>query len=293
MIITRLSGGLGNQFFQYALGRRLSMDRGVPLYFDLSALQAKKSYRKYELDHFQIKGNPATEEEIKKFHENSEINFLHKLSSLFRGQLSYFQQKNVIEQSPCFDPNILKVYSHVSLYGYWQSEKYFFDIRPVLLSELKIKERLDDENQKMLDKIQKTNSVSLHIRRGDYVNDSRTNQVHGVLPLDYYRQAMQVIEKNIDSPHYYLFSDDISWARQNMNDMKNITFVDHNDPEYARFDLELMRACKYHITANSSFSWWAAWLNDYSHKLVIAPKKWFADASRDNHDLIPSTWMVI
>lgn len=293
MIITRLSGGLGNQLFQYALGRKLSKDRGIPLYFDLSAFKAEGSYRKYKLYHFQIHGYPATEQQLNQFYNYGKTYFFRKIFSLFQRRLPYYRRRVVIEQSLAFDSNIFKVPSHVSLLGYWQSENYFYDIRSALLEELQIKESLNVENQRIMNKIRETNSISLHIRRGDYVNNPHTNQVHGVLPLEYYLQAMQILNDTVVSPCYYVFSDDIPWARQNMNTIRNITFVDCNDTEQDYFDFNLISACKHHIVANSSFSWWAAWLNNYSDKTVIAPRRWFMDSSRDSRDLLPPAWIVI
>ncbi len=292
MIISQLFGGLGNQMFQYALGRRLAIERDVPLKLDLSWF-AQQTKRRYCLNQFQISAEIATPVEIHFFTKSHWPSVLRKIFKRLQTKYPEWLGQIVTYQSLGYCSQVLDVPKRAYLKGYWQSEKYFLNIRSILLNELRIKEPLDYENQRILDEIRGTNSIGVHIRHGDYINDSRTNQIHGVLPIDYYVRGMQILEDNVDFPHYYVFSDDIHWARQNLGTLKKITIVDHNDTGHEHFDFSLMSACKHHIIANSSFSWWAAWLNDYSHKIVIAPKRWFMETSMDTRDLIPPAWMII
>lgn len=292
MIIVNLMGGLGNQMFQYALGRRLAMERAVPLKLDLSWFSQQKM-RRYRLDQFQISAETATPAEICFFTKCHCPSVLWKMFEKLRTKHPQWLGQVVTYPGMSYYPQALQVPKYAYLNGYWQSEKYFKPIRQFLLQELIIKEGLVTPIRQMLDIIQSTNSVSLHIRRGDYVNNPRSNHVHGVLSLMYYQQAMQGLEGAIRSPHYFVFSDDIPWARQHLQDVKNVTFVDQNDPEQDHLDLTLMSACKHHIIANSSFSWWAAWLNQNQGKLVFAPRRWFNDFSFDTQDLIPDGWILV
>jgi hypothetical protein len=292
MILISLNGGLGNQLFQYALGRRLSYERNFPLRFDLSALEASWSIRRYKLGCFKIYGQPVSEEERKQFerHENALLG--GKVASLWRKYLPYYRQRSVTEKIVTFDENILKVPSNVFLQGYWQTEKYFVSIRSALQKELQLNVPLDSTNQDMLKAIQCENSVSVHIRRGDYVSNPETNKAHGVLPLSHYDKAIKMIKEKVSFPHFYVFSDDAAWCRDNFRDLENVTFVSHNDSEHDYFDFALMKECRFHIIANSSFSWWAAWLSDYGNKIVIAPKQWY-QTDQDTRDLLPEDWIKI
>jgi hypothetical protein len=288
MIITSLNGGLGNQFFQYALARRLSYERNIPLRFDLRQLEGVWSIRQYKLAYFQVQGEPVTEYEKKQFFRYQD----KKLFSLAQMCLPYYRRRIVKERSPVFDENILHVPLKVCLQGYWQSQKYFASIRTILQKDLQLKVGFNVVNENMLEEIKNTQSVSMHIRRGDYVSNPITNEVHGVLPLSYYENAVKYIKEKVKHTYFYIFSDDIPWVKENLSVAKNTAFVDFNDSTHDYFDFALMKECKFHIIANSSFSWWAAWLSDYKNKIVIAPEKWF-QADLDTTDLLPEDWIKL
>ncbi len=288
MILINLNGGLGNQLFQYALGRRLSYERNLPLRFDLSLLEASWSIRQFKLGYFQTQGKPINEGERKKFYRYQDL----KVFTLLQNSLPYYRRRIVNEKSPMFDENILRTPSKIFLQGYWQSYKYFTSIRDVLQKELRLNVTLDALNKDKLESIRNTSSVSIHIRRGDYVHNPETNKAHGVLPLEYYDRAIKMMKEKVTAPHFYVFSDDIPWVRENMRGLENAAFVDHNDSDQDYFDLALMKECQFHITANSSFSWWAAWLSGHENKIVIAPKKWY-QTERDTSDLCPEEWIRI
>lgn len=271
MIITKIYGGLGNQMFQYAIGRSLSINKNKKLYLESSSFSSYK-LRNYQLDIFNIN-----------------VSIINRFYLKF---LLFFKlAKKVKEQEPFFKKDGEIPLGHIIfLDGYWQCEDYFKDIRKELLEDFKLKVDLDSENKKILNLIKSKNSVSLHVRRGDYVENSKTNQVHGTCSLDYYKKAIEYIKKNVKNPHFFIFSDDIDWCKENIKLRKEESFfVDINSPEKGYFDLELMKNCKHFIIANSSFSWWGAWLSENSKKIIIAPKQWLR--SKDEGELVPKSWI--
>ena len=199
----------------------------------------------------------------------------------------------VFEESFTFDERIMKLKGNLYLDGYWQTEMYFKSIRNELLDDFEIKSSPSGENSSMLDLICKSNSVSVHIRRGDYVNNAETFQKHGVSSMEYYNKAINYINKRVENTHFFIFSDDIEWVRQNFTIKHAIHFIGFNDASKNFEDLRLMKNCKHNIIANSSFSWWGAWLNENPNKIVIAPANWFNDISVNTNNLIPSDWVSI
>jgi len=191
-----------------------------------------------------------------------------------------------------FYNNALRVGNHVYVNGYWQSEKYFSSIRNQLLTELIPASELSSESQLIYDDIKNHNAVSLHIRRGDYINE--TNQsIYHTCSLDYYSKSIDLILSKVTQPKFYIFSDDFEWVKSNLNINQQIQFIEHNKGKNSYQDLILMSKCKHNIIANSSFSWWGAWLNQHENKIVIAPEKWFKSNSKKTQDLIPSTWIQL
>jgi len=298
MIIVRLEGGLGNQMFQYAIGRQLSLLNKTTLKFDLSSFEKNlfennAFWRGYALDIFEAIIDIASADEITKIKE-SPTPFFEKISyrlQRFR-EIPYFRKTELFEKKLfSFDENILKVTKNAYLTGYWQSPKYFSEIRTVLLSDFKLKENPSTENYNFIDKVSKQESVSIHVRRGDYVTNPETFKFHGVCSLDYYNRGIEYIKSNVANPFFYVFSDDIKWAEDNIKLPGSVVFVKNTPPGKDYFEMHLMSLCKHNIIANSSFSWWGAWLNNNSDKIVVAPKKWMNDASIDTTDLIPDNWI--
>lgn len=292
MIITRLHGGLGNQLFQYALGRSLSIKHNVPLKYDAN-LCTDNLERPLKLNLFNIKAERATNEEIEKYLNRNKISNRLKDKIYKILNTNYFDREIVEEQFFHFDPNIInKVHSNAYLMGYWQSEKYFNLIRGKLLEELTLIEPPTELNSKMLQKISSSNSVAVHIRRGDYVSNPLTQAYHGTCPISYYMQAVKIIADTINNPHFFIFSDDPGWSKKNIKIKYKHSYIDFNlDKDYE--DLRLMSACKNNIIANSSFSWWAAWLNKNNSKKIIAPVNWFKTDENNTQDLIPDNWIRI
>lgn len=289
MIITRLNGGLGNQMFQYAVGRQLAQTHNTNLLLDLSGYLSDTS-RKYELDIFQIQASIASSDILK------QVNFSHfnliksGLHTLLQNRSSF---RYVKEKSFNFNKKILYLPDNVYLDGYWQSEKYFKNIFNIIRDEYTIKEKPDEINDRYLSEINNVDSVSIHIRRGDYITNPIANQILGGCSLDYYHSAVDIIAKNVKNPYFFIFSDDNKWVKDNFKVDFPAKILSHNNNLKNYEDFRLMSQCKHNIIANSSFSWWAAWLNTNSHKIIIAPKQWFRDKTINAKDLLPESWITV
>lgn len=290
MIVVRLMGGLGNQLFQYAAGRALALRLGTELKLDVGFF-TDTTPRQYALNSLSIRASQVLEQELGSFRLST--NCVERLLSKWRQRLGLSQRSYDLyrERSFRFDANVAALPDNSYLIGYWQSDRYFYDCRQQLLQELVCTLPLDDSNRQMLEKIGATMSVAVHIRRGDYVNSPLANAVHGLCSLDYYRQAVELVAQRLDSPHFFLFSDDPDWVATHLELPYPATLVTINQQDDPALDLRLISACRHAIIANSSFSWWGAWLNQQPDKLVIAPACWFADQSIDTADLLPQDWI--
>jgi hypothetical protein len=285
MIITELNGGLGNQMFQYAAGLALATKHAVELKINLQLLDASDN-QTYSLNHFHINALEASSDEINRY-----SSLYSKVSDrVFR---PYFRRKRFYEQSFCYDRNFVSASSDTMLSGYWQSEKYFSDFSEIIRQEFRFKTPPTDINTQLAEEIQGTNSVSLHIRRGDYVTNKTANRIHGTCELPYYDKCIERITTSIVNPVFFVFSDDPDWATQNLRLRFSAHYINHNYGDRSFEDMRLMSLCKHNIIANSTFSWWAAWLNSNPEKMVFAPQKWFNDPTRDTRDLTPQGWQRI
>lgn len=294
MIITQLIGGLGNQLFQYAIGRKIAYERNVPLKLDITGFNDYK-LRQYQLGFFNIEAEIASKDEItqvRKYFNNN--NIVEKVCQKINRIIPYNKKHYIKEQFFPYDPRIEKISDNVYLEGYWQTEKYFKQIAPIIRSEITLKEEMKGENKELKEKIlNDEHSVSIHVRRGDYVTNNLTYLIHGCCSLAYYYKGIQTINNRIDSPNYYVFSDDIPWTRENLKTNNPIFYIENEGPEKDCEDLILMSLCRHHIIANSSFSWWGAWLGTNADKITIAPSKWVNDSSRDMSDIVPDDWIKI
>lgn len=283
MIIVKLIGGLGNQMFQYACGRALAEFYHVPLKLDLRGFRQYKLHQ-YLLDRFNITAETADEFELKKL-------VLPKpwfLKWLY-GRKQNNNYRFVREQSLAYDATLNSQGPNIYLDGYWQSEKYFFDIRDIILKEFYLRQPLDTENQRFAEIMTATPSVSLHVRRADYVN----NPLYVKCTPNYYRQAINIIAKQSPDIQLYVFSDDQDWVKKNIKANLPTTYITHNFGKANHLDLVLMSKCRHHIIANSSFSWWGAWLGAEKESIVIAPNAWYTDPKKNSHDLLPPHWIKI
>lgn len=290
-VITRLYGGLGNQLFQYAAGRALAERLKVQLKIDISEFEIYP-LRHFELNKFSINAEIATQKDV--------AHLVIKPSSFTRNVCRTAIKLGLVcnripfkEKQFNYDELFEKIRHPICLDGYWQSEKYFKSAENKIRSELVLANELGDTSKTILSEIQQSPSISLHIRRGDYVTSPSTAAVHGVCSLDYYYSAVRHITTLIENPKFFVFSDDLQWAKDNLKIGYPIRFVEGSGPNRDVEDMWLMKECHHHIIANSSFSWWAAWLDSMQNKIVIAPRIWFLNNKLNARDLIPDQWNKI
>lgn len=285
MIIVKIVGGLGNQMFCYAYAKSLKL-KGYDVKIDKLGYNDYK-LRDYQLDKYNIDLPISTNE------ENNEITkktFLPKV--LKKIGIDYSKKKR--EKNIFFDKNLLKVNDDSYVVGYFQSENYFKNFREILLKQFTIKFALSDYANNIKKKILKSKqSISIHVRRGDYIKN-KNKDVHGICDFKYYKNSMSYLESKLENPKYFIFSDDIKWCKNNFTS-KDVTFVENNNKRIPHEDLYLMSLCKNNIIANSTFSWWGAWLNKNQNKIVIAPKSWLIKKSDNklSRHLIPYSWIRI
>lgn len=290
MIITRLMGGLGNQMFQYAIGRRIALLCNTALHLDISWLSkeiANQTKREYALSVFNLNIPIATSEELQKFnrvYQNPFKRIAQKIVPFF------FPFITKTEKSYKFNETVLHSSDNTMLIGYWQTEKYFLAIKNILIKDFKFPGERNDNKQKILDIIKKRQSVSVHVRRGDYFNNNQVNEIHGNCGLEYYLTALDIIKGKIQNPQIFIFSDDLDWVKENMDFGERVIYVEGLE---AGDDMFLMTQCNHNIIANSSFSWWGAWLNPNPGKVVIAPLKWFNTNVKNAEDIIPESWVKL
>ena len=291
MVIVQLKGGLGNQLFQYAAARALSVRRGEPVLLDVR-LFASYPDRAFALDNFDIVAQPAPPRAVRRLTHQG---YGRYADALLRkaGRLLGTPPAVVRERRPFqYDPELFAALpADVYLEGYWQNERYFQEIAGTIRRELTLRAPPEGTNAQFLAAIEGCTAVSLHVRRGDYVANKATLAFHGLCPPDYYRRAIEIIQQRAADPHFFVFSDDIAWVKANLPIPEPATYVAHNGPEAAHEDLRLLQACRHHVIANSTFSWWGAWLSDRPDKIVIAPRRWLSDPRHDASDLIPAGWL--
>ncbi len=253
MIIVKLTGGLGNQLFQYAEGFNLAKERKTSLSLDISWYKGRLN-RKYLLNQFNINERTANKFEIVK--------------------TKILNNKNYIETS------------HSNT---WLTQKFAEQNESLIRREFTLKNNFSANNLSIMEDIQSKNSISIHLRGGDYVRGNKSN-FHGVCEKEYYSASIEYIKSKIPSSHFYIFTDDIPWAKSHIDLPEPYTFVS-NPESLPQEELILMSKCNHNIIANSTFSWWGAWLNQNPNKIVISPKKWFNNTPSNPIDLIPPTWI--
>lgn len=295
MLIIRLKGGLGNQMFQYAFGRALSEKRGEALYLDISIFgkePERDTPRHYALDCFNIKAKIANQRITARFNTRMAITFRKIKRRLFR--LNDFT----------YHPSLANSRAQF-MEGFWNNERYFKDISDNIRHEFSLKNKLGPAAEKIATEIIKDNisldkkqTVSVHVRRGDYVSNQYSMSELNILTLDYYQNALAIISEKLgkENLEVYFFSDDISWVKENLKlTGYSMKYIGHNstDPIYDYEELHLMSLCSHNIIANSTFSWWAAWLNRNPDKIVIAPEKWIRNPYINTNDVCPPSWIRI
>lgn len=297
MIILRLRGGIGNQLFQYAAGKALATHHGMPLKIDDYTYSINSS-RKIELSKFKIDFQIASRKEVHKF------TGFWPPSRIFHKSTNYrFNNKVCAQPYYHFYPEFFHLPKKIYLSGYWQSEKYFQNITNFIREIYQPSIDLDKRNSDILNKMNKSNSISIHVRRGDYVKTPKYASFFGAQDIEYYKKSMHFLENKFKSIKYFIFSDNPEWCETQFKNVPNKTILTHNQGDQSYLDMWLMSRCKHHIIANSTFSWWGAWLGENPGKTVIAPKRWFKDPyvkdsktvyySRyyDIKDLLPESWI--
>ena len=285
MIYSRIRGGLGNQLFQYSVARSLADKLNTDLGLDTRDFDQHSPYS-VGLKNFNIRAE-----------YNPPCMIRHKKDGIIRYMvdIALFKHKNVYKEPHLyFDKNVYSLPDKSYLKGYWQSEKYIEKNKTNILNDLTITNLQSFQNKRISEKIADTKSVSLHIRRGDYVSNTAYNVTHGTCSLSYYKNAINHLIKKIGEDFtVFAFSDDPEWVLSNLKLPVDIQFITNNSSEHNYEDLRLMSECKHNIIANSSFSWWGAWLNTNPNKIIIAPSIWYSDNKTKNIDIIPSNWVKI
>lgn len=293
VVITRLMGGLGNQMFQYAAGRAIALRQGSPLLLDLGFFAKKDgihTQRPFELDIFPIQAEKAAARDLRPFlcFERSGI------GATLERELRRVQGHGYhTDRVQGYQPSTADARGRVLLNGYWQSEKYFLPAAETIRREFAFKQPLTSLDHDLAMRMGTANSISLHIRRGDYVSDPNASAFYANCGLEYYAAGISHIRGRKPEPELFIFSDDPEWVRRNMRFDHPTTFITHNTGDRSYMDMRLMSHCRHHIIANSSFSWWGAWLNADPQKIVVAPKQWFRDPRVSSKDLIPADWVQL
>lgn len=280
MVIVRFQGGVGNQLFQYALYRKL-LSIGKEVYADLNDYRYQSEARKYELDKLGLSVREASLETINRiFPRGNDI-----ISKILRN--TFYKKKCIKEKIPqAFNPIFLES-DNVFLSGYWQTEKYFEDICEEIYHDINFRLVNRHENQEVLEKIHCQNSISVHIRFGDYINNPLYS---GICTKDYYLNAIDIMRNRVENATFFIISDDIPRAGELLED-KRFEYIRINKSEAAYYDLYLISQCRHHIMANSSFSWWGTWLDRRENKIVISPSIWQHGAVSE--DIWKKEWIKI
>lgn len=297
MIISHLIGGIGNQMFQYAVGKAATLRLDVPLKLDVSHFESYKLHQGFELDRvFTCHIDLAKKSDIRDILGwRSSLNIRKFLS---RPHMKIFCGDTlVIEPHSHYWEGIKNIHRNTYLLGYWQSMRYFDEFSSEIRADFSFKMPFSGKNTEIIKKIRQVNSVSLHVRRGDYVQVPQTAVTHGLCSQAYYRAAIQYVESRVDNPYFFIFSDDIDWVKRSLKIQFPCQYVDHNQGVDSHNDMHLMSLCAHNIIANSTFSWWGAWLNLNPRKIVVAPNAWLADTNVVSNykqfmdDLIPINWV--
>ncbi|PKL19088.1 MAG: hypothetical protein CVV49_02475 [Spirochaetae bacterium HGW-Spirochaetae-5] len=303
-VIVKISGGLGNQLFQYSIGRMLSIKNGAPLYLDISFFKNDKFYdRIFLLEQFNIKADSIFSEA----YEQKGINLINRFIKYYKKiektlnkfnkhfvdepfflEDEYSSHLNYLSGNP-YNKFLNKIfynkYKYIVLNGYWQSEKYFKSIEHIIRDDLEIIQPIPLEKKTIESNLRSTNSVCIGVRQ---YTDSPASANHFKLDVNYYNKAMDDISKKIDSPKFYVFTLEKDWVKDNITGYPLTIIEPSITNETAYIDLYLMTQCKHFIIANSTFHWWGAWLADNDNKIVIAPSKGWG-----NECAIPDVWIKI
>jgi hypothetical protein len=292
MIVVRLMGGLGNQMFQYALGRHLSVKASTGLKLDHSLLPRAETPYRYELREYHVAAEQASAADVRRLSEH----YPRPPAGLVRRALHHWRfgsrRTHIVERTLEFDPDVLSLGTDVMLEGYWQSPKYFEPIEDLIRDDLRLRLPLPERASAQAAALRAEESVCIHVRRGDYVHNPGAAAMHGLCGPDYYDQATRWIAERIPGAKFHVFSNDIDWVRSEFRLPVAFSAVEPT-LDRPQVDLSLMSSCRHFVIANSSYSWWAAWLSAADRKTVIAPRKWGIAAALNTVSRFPSGWIVL
>ena len=282
-VFVRLQGRIGNQLFQYAAARAVAIKNNSELLLDIRETTELGGRWQYSLKHYNINARIAKSWELPP-HRSKRIR--NKLWRLYGKKIKYLREHgfNILHNN-----KILSASSNCYLEGYFHTEKYFSNIIPILQHELTYVSKPLQHNVNMHKQIVSENAISLHIRRGDYLTPFWSSYF-AKCGNNYYDAAVTHIAKHVKTPIFYIFSDDPQWVKDNIHLEYPMIISENNQNELSHEDLRLMSACKHNIIANSTYSWWGAYLNSYPNKIVIAPKLWYSSNGADNPDIVPQRW---
>ncbi len=287
MIIVKAQGGLGNQMFQYAFGRALSVTHDIPLAIDTS-LFVDYPFHSYGLDRYALHATTLTVAEARRYARmKPRIGRRHFLHNFFFSD----PRRYIVERHLPYDESMVVRREHAYYDGYWQTERYFSSIAEIIRDEFTLRGDIDPKTLALRAEMSTHASVSLHVRRGVFANHPVFSKVHGSRGPEYFDRALAYIGERVPNPHIYVFTDDRPWAREHIRPQFPTTYVEHTSAETPHEDILLMSSCAHHILANSTFSWWGAWLNPSPSKIVIGPVKWFEQDKFDTSDILPPTWV--
>jgi hypothetical protein len=291
MIVLKPFGGLGNQMFQYAAARRLALHHGVPLGLDLRWFGAQ-DLRSLDLMDLRVEAEQAPDDALLPGMAPDWTGASRRTRLRLGIEARRRGWRLVTETTPgVVDDSARSAPDRSILVGYWQSERYFDDVAETVRHELVPRRPLSTQAAALAGEIRDAGAVSLHVRRGDFTKDPLSRQTHGACSPEYYRRAMSLLDDRLGDPVYYLFSDDPGWVTENIAHPRTrmVSSPERTWPAYE--EMALMSACRAHIVANSSFSWWGAWLGAHPEKVVVAPETWFADPAFRSDDIVPTGWV--
>jgi hypothetical protein len=281
--------------FQYAAARCLAEKNNTSVNLDLTnyTLPSRRAHEIYGLNHFNISGSILEYSKIERFYKKNYFDrFIFKIK-----KITGIEKIKLIYEKKWFhyDQTIMTLPDNIYLRGYWQCEKYFNEIKTIILNEFTLSEQLSPDSLNVKENILKLdNSVSLHIRRGDYISDKKTNDYFYICSPDYYMECLSKLKRHLGKElNLFIFSDDINWVKSNLNFEDNVFFMENKNIQHAFEDIYLMSLCEHNIIANSSFSWWGAYLNKNDNKLVFAPSRWVNNKSVNIDDILPLSWIRI
>lgn len=295
MLIINTIGGLGNQMFCYAFSQAMKHHYQIPIALHVGGFEDVKDNRGFELSNiFEIDDLIIANFKEIEYLTNYSTKFHYKLRRRMLGP----RETHISEKIHRFDPQMLTLSTKKTIFleGLWQDEDYFKDISDIIRQKFRFTPALDKENKQFLEDIVTSNSVSLHVRRGDYISNPEYSSILGnICNLQYYSNALKQLEDIEKDLSIFVFSDDIEWVKEHFEFLKDkdVTYINHNKGLDSYKDMQLMSNCKHNIIANSTFSWWGAWLNNNPDKKIFAPKVWFNDPHLADNHIVPDNWIKV